>query len=156
MRSIIGVFIAFFPLFFFHGCGTKDAVKSTTWDEDLKQHVNRYWTHKINREFDKAYDYEYLRVLKAMTREKYVELNSSPMITYRSFRVEQIETKGEDVADVRLSIVPIAKAPGAKPFEYPIIVTERWVRVNSSWYRVGKGVADSLIHEKEEGGDVKN
>jgi hypothetical protein len=143
-------------LFFFNGCATKDAIKSVSAEEVLKQRVHEYWGHKINREFGEAYQYEYAYIMKVMPLTKYIELNSNPMITYKSFELKSIGWKREDVADVELSVVPVAKAPGAKPFEYPVIVTERWVRVNESWYRVGKGMMHNLTQEKEKGGDVKN
>lgn len=156
MKLLCRALIILFPLFFFHGCATKDAIKSISAEEILKQRVHAYWNHKINREFEKAYKYEYVYPLKSMTVTKYIELNANPMITFKSFEIKSISWRLEDVADVELSVIPVAKAPGAKPFEYPVIVTERWVRVDESWYRVGKGIMDNLTQEKKKGGDVKN
>lgn len=143
-RFIYQGVIVFFILFFFYGCATKEAVKQVSDEELLKQTVMIYWKHKIDREFEKAYRYEYVSRINGMSVTKYVELNSKPALTYKSFDLLSIRLRLEDVADVELSVVPVAKAPGAKPFEYPVTITERWVRMDDSWYHAGKGVMDNL------------
>lgn len=128
-------FAVIFSLIIFSGCATKDAVRNLSDEDVLRERVVAYWGHKVNREFVKAYEYEYNPEHK--TLERYVLMHSNPAIGFKSFNVESIVINKEDgSADVGLTIVPSLKVPGVRPFEIPKTITERWVRVKESWYHV--------------------
>lgn len=124
-----------FPLIIFFGCATKDAVRNLSDEDILRERVMAYWSNRVNRAFDKAFEYEYNPEYK--TKERYVGAYSNPTIGVKSFSADSIViNKEDDSASVALTIVSIFKAPGVKAFEPPMTITERWVRVKELWYHI--------------------
>jgi len=147
-------YIAILLLIIFPGCATKDAIKRESDVNILRERVIAYWNYKMEGDLVKSYEYE--SPLNKMTLTNYIKRYSDPAIRYKSFEVESINKVDDDVADVRLTIVPIVKVPGARAFEYTTTITERWVSVKDEWYHTSKKVGNKLIQKEEEGGDVKN
>jgi len=155
MTRFIKVFyIVILLLINFYGCATKEAIKKVSDEEVLRERVNGYWTSKIEGDVVKSYEYEL--PLTRMGITKYITKYANPMLKFKSFAVQEIEKKDDDVADVKLAVVPVVKVPGSRAFEYKTVITERWVRVNDFWYHTFKQDSSNLIHKKEEGGDVTN
>ncbi len=143
----------FFFLIIFFGCATKEAVKSVSDEEVLKERVTAYWNYRIKGELEKAYDYEYPLAKRPLTT--YIAQHESPLLKYKSFELKSIMKNAGDVADVELTILPVVKVPGAKAFEHTLTITERWVKVDEVWYRMGASSKNGVTHEKEKGGDVQ-
>lgn len=129
--SLLVIFILIISL----GCATKDAVRNLSDEDVLRERVIAYWSNRVNRVFDKAFEYEYN--LEYKTKERYVGAYSNPTIGVKSFSVDSIMiNKEDDSASVSLTIVSILKVPGVKAFEPPMTITERWVRVKELWYHI--------------------
>jgi hypothetical protein len=142
-----------FCLIIFSGCATKETVKSLSDEEVLRERVMAYWNYRVSRELDKAYAYEYPLGKTDLT--KYVQVNSNPMMGYKSYEIKTIREKDE-VADVELLIVPWVKVPGAKPLEHATTITDRWVKLEKVWYHVSRSPTEGFTQKKEKGGDVKD
>jgi len=145
-RFTLASFIGIFFLIIFLGCAKKEAIRKISDEEILKERVTTYWNHKVKRDFVKAYEYE-SPLSKEMTATKYVQMHANPALTYKSFEIRSIIKKADDIADVELMVVPVAKVPGAKPFEHEIAITERWVKVNDTWYHLSRRAAGDFTHK---------
>lgn len=125
---------AIFSLTILVGCVTKEARKDISDEEALRQRIMAYWNHKIKQEFDKSYEYEY--PIKGITRSRYISRLDSPLIRYKDFSIKSIIKLSDDTAEVEMDILPVLKAPGAKPFEHKTTIKEKWVKWNGLWYHV--------------------
>ncbi len=144
--------VIFFSLIILNGCATKEAVKNVSDEGLLRDKVNAYWNYRVEKNLTKSYEYEL--PAERLELNNYVRRYSNPMIEYKSFDVKSISMK-DGVADVELALSPVVKAPGARPFEHTIIITDRWVKMNDEWYHALKSV-NKVTHKKEEGGDTKD
>lgn len=138
-KLLKGIFIikfaVIFPLIIFAGCVTKEAVKNLTEEDVLKERVMAYWGYKVDKELDKAYDYEYNP--EKMTKAVYIGRYLNPTLELRRFDLKTIKiNKEEGSAEVALTIINKVSVPGVKVFETPTAITERWVRVGEVWYHV--------------------
>jgi hypothetical protein len=122
-----------FLLTIFSGCVTKEAVKNVSDEEVLRERVIAYWNLRINKEFEKTYDYEYL---PSMPKARYMVRLSNPLIEYKAFEIKNIRFDTDDSADIEMSVRVVAKAPGARAFEHESIIKERWVKAKGIWHHV--------------------
>lgn len=136
-KNLITIYIITFPLIIFFGCATKGTTTLQPKWETLKERVMAYWNYKMNKEFDKTYNFEDPFYRKTVTLVRYIQMNSNPLLEYRGFEIVDInETK--DNAEIELRVVVRAKVPGAKPFEHDTFIKEQWIFHEGDWYHLNK------------------
>lgn len=127
---------AIFLLIIFTGCATKEAVKSVSDEEALRARVMVYWDSKIKGELDKTYQMEQPGYRKAVSLVNYILHQTNPTIVTKGFEIADMYKRDTDHAEVSIRASQIFKAPGSKPFEHDMVLTEQWVRINGEWYHV--------------------
>lgn len=151
IKGNTSLYITILFLIILSGCAKKEVIKTIPDEEVLRDRIVKYWDHKTKKELDKTYEYE--SPLNKMTLTNYIRKYSNPAIDYKSFELMSIDRQDDDIADVRLKIVPVVKVPGARALEHTTIITERWVKVEDIWYHTSRKVGNKPIQKKEEGGD---
>jgi len=117
------------------GCGTKEAVRSVSDEEALRERVTAYWGHKIRQEFDKSYPFEDPFYRKNMTIGSYVQSFDTAKARWTSARTEAVRIEG-DTAVTDMMIGVRIMGPSAKPLEHEVPLQEKWIKVEGVWYHV--------------------
>ena len=127
--------IVFFCLIILTGCFIKDATKSVSDEEILRERVVAYWDHKISQDFDKSYVYEYPLYRNQVNMVKYIGGFNTEVVKWTAVKVEDIKMDGPS-ARVGLIIRARVKLPGMKPTEDDTRIDEDWQKVDNVWYHV--------------------
>lgn len=131
------LYSAIFFLIIFTGCATKEAVKSVSDEEVLRDRVMAYWNHKVKEEYDLSYDYEDPFYRKRFNRTKYVKsINIDKRVGWKEVRIGDLKMEG-DSATVVIKLRMRIGAPSAG-VEQDVAISERWVKVDGLWYHVQK------------------
>ena len=134
MRSkFIGV--AFFFLIIFSGCSIKDAVKSGSDEEILRDRVMTFWDHMIKGEFDKSYEYELPLFRKKTRMVEYIGSFNTVIVQWHSAKVDRIKVEGTS-ASVDMTVRTEVRLPKIKSVERDSLLTEKWVKADDVWYHV--------------------
>lgn len=133
---MISSLFAILSLIIFSGCAKKEAIKSATDEEVLRERVMAYWNHRMKQELDKSYEYEDPIYKKKVSLVHYIKrLGVDPV------KLIEVKIKGvrlEDAtASVDLDTRIELKAPGAPgPFAVNMERKDRWGRIEGVWYHV--------------------
>lgn len=130
-------FTAIFLLIIFAGCATKYAASNLSEEEVLRERLMAYWGHMINKEYDKAFEYEYN--LDKLTKEKYAANFSGAPFEHVRVDAQSVSisiNKEDGTADTDIRVFLKFRIPGFKGLEHPMNFRERWVRVKEVWYHV--------------------
>lgn len=129
------LFITFFCLIISQGCGTKEAVKSQTDEDFLRQRVTAYWDYKIKQEFDKTYDFEVPVYRKKVNLVNYIRSFRTNIVKWIQVRIEHIKIE-DSAAMLDLTLRVRVKLPEVKAHESDSLIKEKWVKVEGIWYHV--------------------
>lgn len=129
---------AFFFLIIFSGCSIKDAVKSGSDEEILRDRVMAFWDHKIKEEFDKSYEYEHPLYRKKTGMVQYIGSFNTYVVKWYSAKVDGIHMEGT-TALVDLTVRTKVTLPQIKTSEVDSLLSEKWVKVDDVWYHVPGG-----------------
>ena len=129
------IFITFFCLIIFQGCGTKEAVKTQTDEDFLRQRVTAYWDYKIKQEFDKTYDFEVPVYRKKVSLVNYIRSFRTNIVKWIQARIENIKIE-DGAAMLDLTLRVRVKLPEVKSHESDSLIKEKWVKVEGIWYHV--------------------
>ncbi len=130
--------IVFFCLIILSGCATKNAVKKVTGEDILRTRVTEFWEHRIKLELDKCYSYEYPLLRKKTNIVDYIKSFNTGFAVWKGYIIKDIKFIDEENADVNMDIKSSVKIPGTKQFEQDSDVTERWIKLEGTWYHVPK------------------
>jgi hypothetical protein len=120
------------------GCVTK-YIKKVPEEDKLRDRVTKYWEHKMNREFDKSYDFEYPLYRKAVSMVNYIEY-APKHIRLLNAEIADIQIEGER-ATVGLNVkawISIPQFRMKKEDSYTSYREERWVKAGDEWYHLPK------------------
>jgi hypothetical protein len=135
------VCVAFFSLIIFSGCSIKDTVKKGSDEKVLRDRIMAFWNHKINKEFDKSYEYEDPLFRKKISMMNYISSfhAESAKAKWLEASIESIKLE-DDIAkvDMKLKLRLFATASQAKAVEHEVPIREKWVRVDGNWFHVVK------------------
>ena len=121
--------IAFFVL---AGCATVEQKRGS----DLRERVEKYWSYRIKKEYDKSYAFEYPVFKKKIPIYRYVKMSYNPQVDLKEAEIVKIDQQ-EDEAVVEVRLKMELKAPGVKrPFPYETVINERWINIDGIWYHV--------------------
>lgn len=131
----------FFFLIIFSGCSIKETVKNAPDEDILRERVMAYWGHKINEEFDKAYEFEYPLYKKSVNAVNYIR-HFNPNFHWRKCEIDAVKI-AEDMAyvDMKMTnevVIHAAKIPKTEVELKDVIVNEQWIKVDGTWYHVPK------------------
>jgi hypothetical protein len=141
-RFIKVFYIAIHLLIILGGCATKDALKSVSDEDILRERVMAYWDYKVKGEFDKSYEYEHPLFKKQTSMVKYIQGFKSGVARWLGTNVEDIEIKG-DTAEASVNVKTVVRIPRVKPIESDSLIKEKWVKTDGMWYHVPAGLIDS-------------
>lgn len=111
--------------------------KFLSQEDVLSQRASAYWGLVINRQYDRAYQYEYPLLKKEMDVLAYVRERSNPLTRYKEAKIESIKFREGDVADLKILFKIELRPPGVmKPGIIQIKRSDRWVKVKGNWYHV--------------------
>lgn len=134
MKRIKFLCAVIFPLIIFTGCATKEAVKSVSEEEVLRERVMAYWNYKIREEFEKSYEYEEPLYRKTRSLVKYVKGINTAMLKWKSVEIQNVSIE-EAQADVDLKMRTAITIPGTRTSgEQDMTTKDRWVKVDDAWY----------------------
>jgi len=106
----------------------------------LKQRVNAFWKHRIDKQYAESYAFFDPAYRKSFTQEIFT--NTQGMLTYHAAKLVDYSIKGNE-ATVNLKITYEAKEAmfSGKPVSIPSSeadVTNTWVWIGDNWYMVFK------------------
>jgi len=127
--------IILFPLIIFSACATKEALKSTSDDEILRERIMAYWNHKIKQEFEKSYEYEYPLFQKTISMVMYIKGFNTERAAWSGARIERIDVREENAA-VDMKIMVNIAVSSSRNLEHEGFVKEKWVKVDGIWYHI--------------------
>lgn len=127
--------VAIFCLIISSGCATKETVKSISDEETLKERATAYWSYRINREFDKTYEYEY-NPDKLLDKDKYMELMYKGTVRYKGYDSMTVEKRTDGNAELSLAMKMSMTVTGTRAFEHSMIIKDKWVREDGIWYHL--------------------
>lgn len=124
------------------GCAKKDAIKTVSDEDVLRERVQLYWSHVMKEAFDKSYEMEHPLYKKNVPIVEYIRgVNMNVKWT----KVEiQSATIGNEAADIELVMDTRIKRLPAFPKDPGDINmvgnkrTEKWAKVDGIWYHVPK------------------
>ena len=135
-KKIRPIYAVIFFLIIFGGCATKEAVKSVSDEEALRERVMAYWNHRIKQELDGTYRFESSFFRKTVTLTQYIQRYGNPLTTYKNFEILEVNITDSDRADVKMKVMASFKVPGSPPFAREMTLSEQWVRMEGVWYHV--------------------
>ena len=129
------------PLVFF--CLAACSSQGERDQKALKDRIQQYWNYRIEKNLDKAYDYEYPLFRKTMDLSRYIRAGSNPAIQYTNAEIISIEpSPDEDISIVKMVFSIKLKAPGIKSMDTKIHKSEKWVKLDKGWFHVPSGNND--------------
>jgi hypothetical protein len=90
-------------------------------------------------ELDKCYYYEYPLLRKKISLVQYIKSFNTELIQWKEFDIRDITIFDRNTAEVKLNIIVLVKMPMVKRFEDETEVTEKWIKVDGTWYHVSEG-----------------
>jgi hypothetical protein len=116
------------------GCATKDAVRSASDEDVLRERIAAYWDHRIKGELDKTYEFEDPFYRKKVGLVSYIK-SFGGMVKWKAVAVKDIEVS-DNAAVVDLKITTDVRLPETKATDVTSAVKEKWVKVDGVWYHV--------------------
>jgi hypothetical protein len=120
------------------GCATK-YVKKVPEEEKLRARITQFWKHRMNREFDKMYDFEYPLYRKAVSMVNYIE-GAPKHSRILDAEIADISIEGNQ-AKVGMNVKAWISLPQFrmnKGDSYTSYRRERWVKADGEWYHLPK------------------
>lgn len=120
------------------GCA-KNVIKKVSDEDALSERIKIYWNHKIKREFDKSYEYEYPLYKKVVPMVKYIQRFSST-VRWLDASILDMKIKGKN-AGVDLTVktrLILPQVPMKAGDVYSSHRKEKWVKADGVWYHVPK------------------
>jgi hypothetical protein len=130
-----GLYITIFLLIILSGCATKEALKSTTDEEILRERVMAYWNHKIKQEFEKSYEYEYPLFRKTVNVVNYIKGFNTARAGWTNAGIEGLHIE-EDNATVDMKIMIKIAVSSSRNLDHEGFIKEKWVKVDGIWYHI--------------------
>lgn len=118
------------------GCVTKEAIKTNSDEEVLRDRVMAYWDYRVKQEFDKSYEFEDPIYKKSYSLVAYIKRLGADPVT-----LKEVKIKGLQMEDASARIDLITKievrAPGTRaPLAVGMDRNDRWSRLEGIWYHV--------------------
>lgn len=132
-RFTCGSFILFFFLIIFLGCATKDAVRSLSDEDVLRQRVTEYWDHVMKDELESSYTYEDPFYRKTVNTVNYVRSFNPSILKWQHADIQGISIK-ENVADIDLKVLLHITIQGVPEIKQNVAIKDRWLKVDGIWY----------------------
>ena len=132
------LYICFFCLIILSGCATK-YVKKVPEEDKLRERVTQYWGYKMNRAFDKSYDFEYPLYRKAVSMVNHIE-RATKNVRLLNVEIADMQIEGDQAA-VGLNVKAWISLPQfrmKKNDSYTSYWKERWVKTGDEWYHLPK------------------
>lgn len=136
--SIKNFCIVFFSLIIISGCAKKNAIKQVSEEETLRTRVEAFWNYRKKLELDKCYYYEYPLLRKKISLVQYIKSFNTELIQWKDFDIINITFFDSNTAEVKLNVIVQVKMPMVKKFDDETEITEKWVKVDGTWYHVSK------------------
>ena len=129
-------FIVFFCLIFFSGCSIKDTVNTRSDEDVLKERIMAYFNYRINKEFDKTYEYEDPLYRKTVSLTRYIQKQGHRQV--KAARIEKLSIEGDKAAVVmtlRVKVRLVSQVGmAAQDIEHDTQVTQTWIKSDGQWY----------------------
>lgn len=120
------------------GCAKKNAIKQISEEEALRTRIEEFWNYRKKLELDKCYYYEYPLLRKKISLVQYIKSFNTELIKWKDFDIKDITFFDSNTAEVTLNIIVLVKMPMVKTFEDETEITEKWVKVESTWYHISE------------------
>lgn len=133
--TVFGIQALLCLLIIFSGCGTKEALKRISDEDLLRERATMYWNHKVKKEFDKSYAYEYPLFRKQMSVVDYIKGFNTGKASWAGAKIEQVDMQG-DSATVGMKIAIQIVVTSSRNLEHETYVEDKWVKVDGVWYHV--------------------
>jgi hypothetical protein len=121
------------------GCAKKNAIRQVSEEEALRTRIEEFWNYRKKLELDKCYYYEYPLLRKKISLVQYIKSFNTELIQWKEFDIRDITIFDRNTAEVKLNIIVLVKMPMVKRFEDETEVTEKWIKVDGTWYHVSEG-----------------
>lgn len=104
----------------------------------LDSRAKDFWMHKINRDFDKAYDFLTPGWKSSETKESYVRRMSQSTIKWRSIEIKDKQCSEKYLCSLSLKVEYeyTFKGSMAGTIKVPSEIRETWLMKNNTWYNV--------------------
>lgn len=139
---LLGIATAILCLIILVGCAKKDAIKSMSDEEALRERVQLYWSHVIKEAFDKSYELEHPLYRKTVPMVEYIR-GVNVNVKWTRVEIKNV-TIGDEAADVELVMdTKLTRIPAYKkdPGDVSMVGNkrkEKWAKVDGIWYHVPK------------------
>ncbi len=108
----------------------------------LENRVKAYWQHKINKEFDKAYEFTTPGYKKLISKEAFMLTLSTAKLEWKGMKIDKKQCEKPDLCVVRMLIKYKYKFHlggfAKQDMEVETPLSEKWILSNNTWYVVQK------------------
>jgi len=138
IKAVNIIVIAVLILGLFFGCETqKTDITVKDSKQLLESRLNEYWKAVIEKNFDKAYNFEYPVFRKMVPKENYIKAGLNSRATYVEAEPLEIQINEEDnTALVKMGLTVKLNIPHLKANTIKIQKKEKWIEVDNVWYHV--------------------
>ena len=104
----------------------------------LENRVKAYWQHKINKEFDKAYEFTSPAYKRLNSKQAFIILMINNKLQWQDMKIVKKQCKRPDLCLVKMSIKYKYKfkglGTGGAETEVETPLSERWIMKDNVWY----------------------
>lgn len=131
--------IAILSLIISSGCAKKEAIKSVSDEEVLRERVMAYWNYRTTQTFDKSYEYEDPIYKKKFSIVYYIKRFGNDPVRLKEVKIKGVRLE-DKTAEVDLNRRIEVRAPGAPaPLTLNMDIKDKWGRIEGIWYHVIDG-----------------
>jgi hypothetical protein len=137
-----------FSLLFLTGCA--GLLLGGDPQQEVRQAAEKYWGARVAGDWITCYKYEDLSKLQKQSLSQYV--NQQGNLIYKSAVVTGVEMKGDDEAEVQVTLEYYLPAFGTS-HAFKTTFKNKWLKIDGKWYHHGGKRLMEKVTETKGGGD---